>query len=63
MENNTLLKNKEEWEKFTHADVMNFMAVHNLQKIIVDDGSGKKATIRRGAQGEFKIQIVSQETL
>ncbi|MFW6007658.1 MAG: hypothetical protein ACOCP8_00215 [archaeon] len=54
---------KEEWEKFIKADVMNFMAANNLEKIQVCDGAGKKGDIKRNNNGEFKLKITAEETL
>lgn len=56
-------RTKEEWYKFINSEVVNFLAANNLDKIIVDDGYGQKATIRINKNGEYKIQITSSETL
>ena len=56
-------KTKQEWEKFAYGDVVNFMTLHNLQQINVSDGCGKKAVVKRGSQGEYKLQVTCQETL
>lgn len=54
---------KEEFYKFVHSDVVNFLAANNLDKIIIDDGFGQKASIRINKNGEYKVQITSSETL
>ncbi len=57
------VKTKENWESFVKGDVLNFMMAHNLESITIDDGAGKKGTIKRNANGDFKLQITSSETL
>ena len=34
------------WEQFAKGDMMNFLILHNLQKVTADDGAGKKATVK-----------------
>lgn len=57
------IKNKESWEGFIKGDVLNFLIQHNLQAITVDDGAGKKASIKITSSGDYKVQITSNETL
>ena len=57
------IKNKESWEGFVKGEVLNFLIGHNLQAITVDDGTGKKATIKVTSTGDYKVQITSNETL
>jgi len=54
---------KDEFYKFVHSDVVNFLAANNLDKIVIDDGCGQKASIRINKNGEYKVQITSSETL
>lgn len=58
-----LLKTKENWEGFVKTQVLDFLMAHNLQAITVDDGAGKKGVIKRTANGDYKVQITSNETL
>ena len=51
------------WEAFVKQDVLNFLMQYNLQAITVDDGSGKKAVIKRTSKGDFSVQITSNEIL
>lgn len=54
---------KEQFDNFIKSDLVNFMAKYDLQNISINDGCGKKGVIRRGSQGEYKIQVTSNETL
>lgn len=54
---------KVNWEAFVKQDVLNFMLAYDLQAITVDDGSGKKAVIKRTSKGDFSVQITSNEIL
>ena len=57
------VKNNNEWEAFIKSEVVNFLATHGLNKIVVDDGCGKKGNIRIGSNGEYKIQVVTSDTM
>lgn len=59
----TTIKNKKSWEEFVKGDVLNFLIGHNLQGITVDDGTGKKASIKITSSGDYKVQITSNEIL
>lgn len=62
-EEKTMLMNKEQFDSFVKGELLNFMAKHDLQKVTIDDGCGKKGVIKRGAQGEYKVQVTNNETL
>lgn len=57
------IKDKESWEGFVKGEVLNFLIGHNLQSITVDDGTGKKGSIKVTSTGDYKVQITSNETL
>lgn len=57
------IKNKVSWEGFVKGDVLNFLINNNLQTISVDDGAGKKGSIKVTSSGDYKVQITSNETL
>lgn len=52
-----------EWETFVKGELMAFMNANKIEKITVNDGCGKKATISRNANGEYKLNITSSETM
>jgi hypothetical protein len=54
---------KQSWEAFVKQEVLNFLLGHNLQAVTVDDGAGRKATIKRTAKGDYSVQITSNEIL
>ena len=43
------------WENFCKSDVLNFLIKYSLQKITVDDGAGKKGTVKVNAKGEYNV--------
>lgn len=54
---------KEEFYKFVHSDLVNFLVANGLDKITVDDGFGQKASVRITADGSYKVQVTSSETV
>lgn len=64
MENNeNKIMTKEEWDEFTKSKVINFLVTNGLQKITLEDGTGKKSVVNIGSNGEYKVMITSKETL
>ena len=51
------------WEQFAKGDMMNFLILHNLQKVTADDGAGKKATVKINSKGEYNISYTSSEVM
>lgn len=51
------------WEQFAKGDLMNFLVLHNLQKVSVDDGAGKKASVKINSKGEYNISYTSSEVM
>ena len=54
---------KEQWDAFVKGELMNFLVANHIEKITVDDGAGKKAVVKINRNGEYKVQITSNETL
>jgi hypothetical protein len=63
MNDATNIMSKEQWDEFVKGELLVILAKYNLQKIMVDDGAGKRGVIRVNAHGEHKVQITSNETL
>lgn len=65
MDNNILTKGytNSEWEVFVKGELIVFMTQNNIEKITVNDGCGKKATVARNKNGEYKVNITSSETM
>ena len=59
----SVVKSKEEWDSFVKSELVNFLVEHHIEKIIVDDGAGKKGVVKINSNGEYKVQITSNETL
>lgn len=51
------------WEAFIKQDVLNFLMKYELQAVTVDDGAGRKGTIKRTSKGDYSVQITSNEIL
>lgn len=70
-ENNSISEQKIEsgamsnamWEQFAKGDMMNFLILHNLQKVTADDGNGKKATVKINSKGEYNVTYTSAEVM
>lgn len=56
-------KVKENWEAFIKGDVLNFLIGYDLQAVTIEDGAGRKGVIKRNANGDYKVQITSNEIL
>ena len=52
-----------EWENFVKGTIVNFLMTNKLQKIVIEDGSGKKGIVKLDSKGQYKIQITSNETM
>lgn len=55
--------NNGEWENFVKGKLIVFMEENGLERVNVDDGSGRKGRISKNKNGEFKIQITFNETM
>lgn len=56
MENaNAPIMNREQFDKFIEGDVVNFMVAHNLSKIVVEDGTGRKGNVKVNKNGEYIV--------
>ena len=53
----------QQWETFAKGDLINFLIGHNLQKVTVDDGCGKKATVKIKSNGEYSVSYTSSEVM
>lgn len=63
LENQNTEKEIMDWESFVKGKLLNFLAFHDMDKIVAHDENGRRATIKRDSQGAFKIQIIKNETL
>ena len=51
------------YENFVKNEVTNFLVMHNLQKINVDDGCGNKANVSVTSNGSYKVQTIFNELM
>jgi len=60
---NTAVMSQEEFSSFVKSTVTAFLGSHNLEKITVEDGMGRKGVIKVNKNGEYVVQITSKEVL
>ena len=68
MENTTKIQNvmemtKDNFDAFVKSDVVNFMVAHSLQKMTIEDGTGRKGVVKVNKDGEYVVQVTSKEVL
>jgi hypothetical protein len=54
---------KDNFDAFVKSDVVNFMVAHSLQKITIEDGTGRKGVVKVNKDGEYVVQVTSKEVL
>ena len=60
--NNGIMTNLQ-WENFAKGDLINFLVGHQLLKVAVDDGAGKKATVKINSKGEYNVSYTTNEVM
>ena len=60
---NAPIMTKEQFDSFVKSTCTGFMAAHNLEKIIVEDGTGRKGQVKINKNGEYVVQITSKEVI
>lgn len=60
---NTALMTKEQFDAFVKSTCVNFIVGNNLEKITVEDGTGRKGQVKINKNGEYIVQITSKEVL
>jgi hypothetical protein len=60
--NNGIMTNLQ-WENFAKGDLINFLVGHQLLKVTVDDGAGKKATVKINSKGEYNVSYTTNEVM
>lgn len=51
----------EEWESFVKSELLIFMEQHQLEKMAIDDGDGRKARLSKNKNGEWVSNITYLE--
>ena len=52
-----------DWELFVHGKLIGFMQANGIEVMSVDTKKGQKAKVKRGKNGEWKVEVIFQETL
>jgi len=52
-----------QWENFAKGELINFLMAHHLQKISVDDGAQKKASVKLNSKGEVVVNYSATEKM
>jgi len=63
VDSTTAVMDNLQWEKFAKGDLLNFLVSHGLVKITVDDGAGKKATVKFTSKGEYNVSYTTTELM
>ena len=62
-ENTLEINTNKEWESFVHGTLISFMQANGREVLNLDTKRGQKAKVRRTKDGEWKVEVVFQETL
>lgn len=60
---NTPIMTKEQFDSFVKSSCISFLTSHNLEKIVVEDGTGRRGQVKINKNGEYVVQITSKEVL
>ena len=60
-ENENKVYTNDEWRAFANGTLTSFLIANNLVKITVDDGNGKKATVKINKNGEYVTSYTMSE--
>ena len=54
---------KDNWESFVDGEVLNFFDLHDLEKLTLEDGHGRKAKLARQKNDEISIETSNRRTV
>jgi hypothetical protein len=57
------IMNNTQWEAFAKGELVNFLVAHHLQKISVDDGAQKKASVKINSKGEVLVNYSATDRM
>ena len=60
---NTATMTQFQFDSFVKSTVVAFLGSHNLDKITVEDGTGRKGVVKINKNGEYVVQVTSKEIL
>lgn len=56
-------RDRKNWVGFVEGEVVNFMQLHDLEKVTLDDGTGNKAKLTRRKDGGIFAESTSSTLL
>jgi hypothetical protein len=56
-------RDRRQWVSFVESDVVNFMQLHDVEKMTLDDGMGNKAKLTRRKDGSIYVESTSSNVL
>lgn len=56
-------RDRRSWVAFVESDVVNFLQLHDLEKVTLDDGAGNKAKLSRRKDGSVHVECTSSNVL
>ena len=56
-------ENRKNWVAFVESDVVNFLILHDIEKMTIDDGAGNKAKLTRRKDGSVYVECTSSNVL
>jgi len=62
-ESNSTTMTDSQWKTFAGGVVAAFLSSHNLQKVTVDDGAGKKAVVKLDSKGNLDVTYTIKELM
>ncbi len=56
-------RDRKNWVAFVESDVVNFLALNDIEKMTIDDGEGNKAKLARRKDGSVYVECTSANVL
>ena len=60
---NATIMTQQEFDSFVKSSVTAYLGAHNLEKITVEDGQGRKGVVKINKNGEYVVQVTTKEIL
>lgn len=61
--NDSAKEARKNWVSFVENDVVNFLLLHDIEKMTIDDGAGDKAKLTRRKDGSVYVECTSSNVL
>ncbi len=56
-------RDRKNWVAFVESDVVNFLALNEIEKMTIDDGEGNKAKLTKRKDGSVYVECTSANVL